>query len=115
MPIILRILLFLASVGTFVFVLQKIRKSQMKIEDSIFWILLSIVILGMSIFPNIIFEVSYRLNIESPTNFVYLVFIFVLLIKVFSMSIKISQLENRIKNLAQKIAIDETIRNEEKK
>lgn len=107
MPIFLNILLFGMAVGTFAYVLRKIRKSQMKIEDAIFWILVSIAILIMSIFPKLIFEIAYRLNIESPSNFVYLLFIFILLIKVFTQSIKISQLGYKINSLAQKIAIEE--------
>lgn len=107
MPIFLNILLFGMAVGTFAYVLRKIRKSQMKIEDAIFWILVSIAILIMSIFPKLIFEIAYRLNIESPSNFVYLLFIFILLIKVFTQSIKISQLGYKINSLAQKMAIEE--------
>lgn len=109
MPVILNILLFGMSVGTFSYVLRKIRKSQMKIEDAIFWILVSIAILIMSIFPKLIFKIAYKLDIESPSNFVYLLFIFILLIKVFTQSIKISQLEYKINSLSQEIAIDEKI------
>ena len=109
MPIFLKILLFAMSVGTFAYVLRKIRKSQMKIEDAIFWILVSIAILVMSIFPKLVFEIAYRLNIESPSNFVYLLFIFILLIKVFTQSIKISQLGYKLNSLAQNIAIEEKI------
>lgn len=114
MPIILNILLFGVSVGTFAYVLRKIRKSQMKIEDAIFWILVSIAILIMSIFPKLIFKIAYKLDIESPSNFVYLLFIFILLIKVFTQSIKISQLEYKINSLSQEIAIEKIIKDKEK-
>lgn len=105
MTIVLRIVLIIACLMTCYYTLHKIRKAQMQIEDSIFWILFSFVLVVISIFPQIAFFISDLLGIGASVNFVFLAMIFILLFKTFSMSIKISQLEYRIKNLVQQIAI----------
>lgn len=102
---ILRIVLIMVCLLTCYYALRKIRKSQMQIEDSIFWILFSIILVIISIVPNIAYFLAHLLGIGSPVNFVFLVVIFIMIFKVFSLSIKISQLEYRIKNLVQQIAI----------
>ena len=101
----LRTLLLVFSIGSFWYIIRKIKKAQIKIEDSIFWIFAWAVIVIISVFPEMVYFFTNVLGIMSPVNFVYLVIIFVLLIKVFLMSIKQSQMENKIKNLAEEIAI----------
>lgn len=108
----LRILLLVFSLGSFWYIIRKIKKAQIKIEDSIFWIFAWGIIVLLSIFPELVYFFTNILGIISPVNFVYLVIIFVLLIKVFFMSVKLSQMENKIKNLAEEIAIKDKMNNE---
>lgn len=108
MAIYLRILLTLTSILTGYYVLRKIRKAQLQIEDSIFWIAVSCCLILLSVFPSIAINLSKLIGIESPANFVFLAIIFILLIKVFMMSIKISQLEHKLRTLTQEIAIHES-------
>lgn len=105
MSIVLRISLIAASVLTTLYVMRKIRNSKAQIEDSIFWILLSLMLIIISVFPVIPETVTRMLGIMAPVNFLFLFMIFILLAKVFSMSLKISALETRLKNLTQEIAI----------
>lgn len=105
MNLVLRIVLIVASVLTTLYIMRKIRNSKAQIEDSIFWILLSLLLLVISIFPGIPTAFAQILGIMAPVNFLFLFMIFILLVKVFSMSLKISALENRLKNLTQEIAI----------
>jgi len=104
---VLKISLIIVCIMTFYYTLRKIRKSQMQIEDSLFWILISIVLVIISIFPWIADFMAKFLGIGATVNFVFLAMIFILLIKVFMLSLKVSQLEERIKNLVQRIAIKE--------
>ena len=104
---VLKIILIIVCVLTSYYTLRKIRKSQMQIEDSLFWILISIVLVIISIFPQIADYMAKFLGIGATVNFVFLAMIFILLIKVFMLSLKISQLEEKIKNLVQRIAIKE--------
>ncbi len=101
----LRIILIVAAVVSYIYVIHKIRKSQMKIENAIYWIMLSGVILLLSIFPQIVIWMASLIGVESPVNLLYLLMIFFIMWKVFSLTVKISQLENKINILTEELAI----------
>ena len=105
MSLVLRIVLIVVAILSFVFVLRKIRKAQVRIEDILFWLVVSLGALILGIFPQIAYWFSNILGIMSPTNFVFLVFIFVLLFKVFILTVQVSQLQEKLKDLAQNVAI----------
>ena len=105
MSMVFRIILIVACILTCAYTLRKIRKSQMQIEDSLFWILISGGLVFISIFPEVIIFFSKLIEVGAPVNFVFLVVIFILLVKVFLMSLKISQMEDKFKKLVQRIAI----------
>ena len=107
MSIILRILLILASLLASISVIRKIRKAKLQIDDEVFWVLSSIIILLVAIFPNIIYILADITGVQSPANLLYLLVIAILLMKIFNMSIKISILEDKIKKIVQKISLDE--------
>ena len=88
------------SVGFVYFVLKRIHKDQLRIQDFIFWILLSVLVLILAFFPQIAIGMAQHLGIISPVNFVFLVFIFCAFIKIFSMAAKISNLEDKINKLS---------------
>lgn len=88
-------------------IVKKIRNSKMQIEHSIFWIIFSVVLLIISLFPQIVNWISNLLGIQSSVNCVFFIMIFILLIYLFMQTIKISQLEDKIKALAQESAVRE--------
>lgn len=100
-----RVLLIAVSCFFFWYVLRKIRKSQLQIEHSIFWVSLSVVFIIFSIFPRSVYFLTSLCGMVAPVNFLFLTMIFILLIKIFTMSIRIGQMEEKIKNLAQQAAI----------
>ncbi len=102
-----RVLLIVGSVITCGFILYKVRKSKVQIQDSIFWIFLSAIVFLLSIFPQIAYFVSEILLIESPVNFIFLIIIFVLIVHQFYLTMRLSQLNNRIKEVVQRKAIDD--------
>lgn len=102
----LRVILLIAAIGLVAFLLHSIKKSKMSIEDALFWMGFSFLILLMSIFPEIPSFLSDTIGFMSPVNFVFLFFIFVLIIRDFLSNRRISQLENRVKELTQQIALD---------
>ena len=102
----IRLLLVLASIGAFTFVVRYIRKSRVKIEHTLFWLFMSVLMLVMSIFPQIPYWLSNILGIESPANFVFLFLIALLLINQFFMTMRLSHLEIRVQELAQAAAIE---------
>lgn len=104
---ILRIILIMISLLALLYILRKIRYSKLQIEYAIFWILCAIMLVVISVFPEIVYKVSQMLGMMSPVNVVFIVVIAILLLKVFMMTIELSQLENKVKELVQKIALDE--------
>lgn len=107
---VLRVVLILASLGTTFFMIKRIRQSRLQIEDSVFWIVFSLLLIILSVFPGLADLLANVLGIYSTVNFVFLFFIFILLIKQFLLTIKLSQLETKMRGLAQKIAIEENVR-----
>lgn len=105
MSLFFRSLLIIVSVFYFVYIIQKIRKSQLQIERSFFWVVLSGVFIIFSVFPQSVYWLTNLCGMIAPVNFLFLTMIFLMLMKIFSMSIKMGQLEEKIKNLTQQVAI----------
>ena len=112
MPVLLRSVLIVASLLTTLLIMRRIRKGKMMIEDSLFWIGFSFMLIVFSVFPQIVFKMSELVGTQSPSNFIFLFIIFVLIVRLFQMSMKISQMEAKFKDLVARIAIDENLRNE---
>ncbi len=102
----LMIALIVACVVTIIFVLRKIKKSQFKIGDTLYWIFFTVFLLVMCVFPNAIYWVSNLIGFESPSNFIFVVIIFLLLVKTFLLDARVSKNEERLTKLTQKYAID---------
>ena len=113
MSIIFRIVLIVVSLGTMGYMLRKIHQAKMQIEDALFWFLFSALLLVLSVFPQIATWATRLLGMMSTSNFIFLFIIFVLLVRMFHMTLKISQLDDRLKNFAQKMAIEENLREEQ--
>lgn len=109
----LNVVFVIASIFTFIFIILKIRKNGLNIDDSIIWILWAIVLLIISIFPILPIVISEKLGFMSTSNFIFSIFIFFLYILLFIQSIQISKLKDKNKELIQKISLREY--NERKK
>ena len=107
MSVLLRVFLFSGAIATLFYFLGKIRKNNLDVDYSLFWIIFSGVIVVVSIFPGIIIWAAKLLGFISPANMVFLLIIFFLTIKLFSVTTKISRLEQKLKSLSQSIAIKE--------
>ena len=113
MDSILSVLLIIGSIVTFLFAMKLIRKSTVRIEDTLFWIVFCVVLIVLSIFPRSVYTLSVALGFQSPINLVYLVIIFVLIINQFLMTLKISRLTIKQKELVQTLAITAKEKNDE--
>ena len=107
MSIVLRIALIVVCVTACGYVLRKIRRAQMEIDDAIYWIVVSILLVIISIFPQIPDFFSDLLGIQSPSNFVFLAVIFLVILKLFSLSLEVSLLKQKLKSTIQNVAIRE--------
>lgn len=109
----LTLLLVIGSVFTFLFAMKLIRKSTVRIEDTLFWIIFCIILILLSIFPKSLYTIAYALGFQSPINLIYLVIIFVLIVNQFLMTLKISRLTIKQKELVQTLAITAKEKNDE--
>lgn len=105
MSMTLRALLIIFAALVFIFVIRKLRKSQMQVLDSLFWLLFSLSFVLLGVFPEIALFISSELGFMSASNFVFLYVIAVLVMRDFSNSLRISKQEERINGLAQSIAL----------
>ncbi|MCB6611013.1 DUF2304 domain-containing protein [[Clostridium] symbiosum] len=114
MTFMLRIVLIIVSMATTALIMRRIRQSKLQIEDSIFWIGFSFILILFSIFPQIPAILARMAGTYTTANFIFLSVIFLLIVKMFHMSIKMSQLESRVKELVQEMALEENRRTAEK-
>ena len=103
----LRVILVFASLLCFAWVVLNIRKSKVRIEDSVFWICFSIILVGISIFPKIIDWGARVTGIQSSQNFLFLIVLFILIVKLFRMTLRLSLMDSKLQYLVQTIAIAE--------
>ena len=103
----MRVLLIIGSLLTSAYVLRRIRKSKMRTEDSVFWLLFSGILVLLGLFPGIAITLSNWIGVQSAANLVYLVVIFLLLIKVFAQDQKITKLSAQVTSTIQSIAISD--------
>lgn len=106
MTMVLRAVLIVASVLNCWWIIRRIRKSQAKIEDSVFWICFSGVLIVMSLLPELVIWGAKITGVQSPVNFVFLCIIFILMVKIFRLSVKLSIMESKLQGLAQRYGID---------
>lgn len=104
---IIRIALIIGALCVFVFVLYKIRRSEIKVADSTFWFLFAFSFVLLAVFPQIAYFCSDLLNIASPANFVYLYVIAVLFLHSFFVTVELSKLRAKLTSLVQEEALEE--------
>ena len=101
----LRALLFIGGIVTAAWILLRIRRSKVKVEDAVFWFCLAVLLLVLGTFTDISFWLSEMLGIQSPANCVFLLIIALLIEKIFTLSIKLSQLEDKMEVLTAEVAL----------
>lgn len=109
----LRIFLLAAALLAGAVVLTRIRKAKMQIEDSVFWVLSSLLFILLAAFPPLIYRLTEFFGVQSPANLLFLLVIALLFMKVFALSLKVSLLEEKLSSLAQTMALRERFREEE--
>lgn len=105
----LQIIFILASLLTFVFVILTIRKYKLNINDSIVWILWALLLLILSVFPNLSKLIADFLGFESTSNFIIVAFVFFSYLILFFQNVKISELREKNKKLVQELSLEEKL------
>ena len=101
----LRVVWLLVAGLSALIIVNKIRKSQLKMVDAIFWVVFGIILLVLAIFPEISYFMTDVLGIISPANFIFLMIIALLCEKMLTLTIKLSRLEEKVEIMAAEIAI----------
>lgn len=101
----LQLCLIFASIAVYLFVIYKVRKSNVRIDDMIIWIIGSVILLILSIFPVISDYLSEMIGFRTAANFIFTSILGFLLLMIFTLSVKLSQQHEKIKELTHKIAI----------
>ena len=104
MTITLRIILIICSLIAFLLCITKIKQAKLKVENSVIWMIGSIILILMSIFSDAVEWISNKLGFMAPVNFVFLVIIGFFLLQLFIDNIRVSQLNEKIKDLNHYIA-----------
>ena len=102
---VLRIVLLIMAAMTAWVIMRKIRKSQLKMKDAIFWVVFGAILLVLAICPQISYFMADILGIISPANFIFLMIIALLCEKLLTVTIELSQLEEKVEIMAAEIAI----------
>jgi hypothetical protein len=84
-----------------------LNKRRISTSEFVFWQAISILLIGLLIFPETSQEISETLGFELLANLVFSTVIFVLLIIVRVQSRLIHQMKSQIQNIVEKIALDE--------
>lgn len=105
MDITLCIRLFVLSAIFLVFVLLRVRRGRYLLKYSFIWIVLSILGVVASVFPDWVSKLAHVLGFSVPSNFVYFALIGFLLISNIIFCGILSRQEILIKNIIQEISI----------
>lgn len=103
-----RIMETLILIGTFVsviYILLRIHKLKIKMEDTVFWICFAVLIAILGTIPEVASWMATLLGIQSPINLVFLVIIGLLIEKLFTISVTLSMLEEKVTILSAELAI----------
>ncbi len=90
------------------FVLGKIRNSQLKTSDAVFWFLFAGCLVVISIFPQIVYWAAALVGIQSPANLVFLLVFIILIVKLLLSSVETAQLKSKLNTLVEYEALRDT-------
>ena len=93
------------SILIIIYTIHLVRKGHLSIKTSFVWILASIIMLLLSIFPYSIDWLAKLLNIEYPPALFLTLCVVLLLILDFNFSSKIAKLQEKVTDLAQEVSI----------
>ncbi len=103
----LRIWLIVGALVLFAIVCVAVRRERIRVSDSAFWVVFSLVIIFFAIFPQVAYWLSDLVGVHSPSNLVFAVIIGILILIDMASSAKISRLTAKLEELSSRLALDE--------
>lgn len=105
MSLTLQIILIVATILSFVVLVKNVKKGKLRTDYALGWILCSLALIIIAIFPQIAYFFANLIGVISTANMVFAAIIFMLIILVYILFNKVSMLEEKQKNLIQELAI----------
>lgn len=105
MSMMLRAALLFAAAFSALWIIYRIRKAKVRLEDTLFWIGTATILLILGLFPQVSYWASRVLGIQSPSNFIFFAMICLLFEKLLTMSIIHSQMEDKFVTMAAEMAL----------
>ncbi|MBD5393053.1 MAG: DUF2304 domain-containing protein [Lachnospiraceae bacterium] len=105
MSVELRVILLVAAIFSIVWIITRIQKAKVRLEDTFFWVATSVILLVLGLFPRVSYWLASVLGIISPANLLFLIMICLLFEKLLTISILHSQLEDKYVTMAAEMAL----------
>lgn len=105
MTLALRMALLIAAIFSSGWIIYRIRKAQVRLEDTLFWMVVAIILAAFGLFPQLSYWMASLFGIQTPVNFIFLLMIGLLFEKVLTMSIMSSQMTEKYVNMAAEMAL----------
>lgn len=105
MTLILQLILITLSIFLFIILIRSVKKGKLRSDYALVWLLSSIALIIVAIFPQIAYFAADFIGVISTANMVFAFIILLLIIVVYTLFVRVSTLEEKQKNLIQHIAI----------
>lgn len=103
-----RIYFIVVALFAILYVVMEVRKNKFSIKESFYWVLASVIMLVLAIFPKLFDNLASFLGIGYPPSLLFTMCIVFLLFINFRNSKRIAEQQEKIIDLAQHIAILES-------
>ena len=100
MTLVLRILLLIGALFAMGIVINSVRKSKIRISDSVYWVVSAGILVLFALIPQLAYFFAGLFGFMSPANFVLLLVIVLMLIRIFHQSCAISKLTYKVEQLS---------------
>lgn len=84
---------------------KMIKQKKLDLRDALVWYGISLVILILDAFPQILSALSLMLGIRLPSNMVFMLAILLLIVMAFALTTSISRVSSNVRTLTQEVAL----------
>ena len=101
----LRIIGIVGSLGLLVFILEAVRRRQLKEEYTVLWVMTGLVLLLLAAWPGLLRDVRNLIGASSEASTLYFFGLLFVVALVLHFSVRVSRLERRVLAMMQEIAL----------
>ncbi|MGG5252862.1 DUF2304 domain-containing protein [Neobacillus sp. SM06] len=101
----LQIILFIASIVTFLMIINMIRKYSLELKYSLLWLFFSVGNIFLAAFSDIAKTIAQLLSIQQPVNAIFLLSFIFQFFLIFSLTLTVSRISNKFTQLVQEVGL----------